>query len=72
MSVAELASECCKRLTCAFCPIEDFCEPIIGGDARSVNCVKVWKNGLKARKKIAILLKIVDISFKICYNKGII
>ena len=48
MSVDELASECCKRLTCAFCPIEDFCEPIVGGDARYVNCIKVWKKWLKS------------------------
>ncbi len=47
MSIAELASECSKSLICGFCPIEDFCEPIIKGDARLVNCKKVWKNWLK-------------------------
>lgn len=45
MSVDELASECCKGLTCAFCPIANFCEHIIGGD---VNCVKVWRKWLKS------------------------
>ena len=51
MSVNELASECCKGLTCAFCPIADFCEHIIGGDVRSVNCVKVWKKWFKSEVK---------------------
>lgn len=48
MNINELASKCCKSITCAFCPIEDFCEPIIGGDVRSVNCVKVWKKWFKS------------------------
>ena len=31
MSIDELAAKCCEGLTCAFCPIADFCEHIIGG-----------------------------------------
>lgn len=51
MNINELASECCKGLTCAFCPIADFCERIIGGDVSSVNCVKVWRKWFKSEVK---------------------
>ena len=35
-------------LDCAFCPICNFCDRVIGGDARSVNCIKVWMEWLKS------------------------
>ena len=51
MSIDELAAKCCEGLTCAFCPIADFCERIIGGDVRSVNCTKVWRKWFKSEVK---------------------
>lgn len=53
MSVNELASECSKGLTCAFCPIADFCEHthIIRESVTFVNCTTIWKKWLKSEVK---------------------
>ena len=48
MSLNELASECCKGLTC---PIADFCGHIIRGGVTFANCVKVWRKWLKSEVK---------------------